>query len=167
MGWHNDLSAQEYKVPMIRNCQHEMRIWTFESQVRFFWKCVYGMSDLRRQSILHFAPDYVVDTTFLQKQIEKIRKSIPPGFISSYPSGPWYDNDPDEPAIWFTVIFAKEDKQGKITAFAAYRISFAGNNAHLDEQRTDPKITRLEFIFDKETLAKLAQRLKSLPEAKG
>ena len=125
------------------------------------------MSDIRKQSILHFAPKYVVDTAFLQKQIEKIRKSVPPDFISSYPSGPWYDNDPDEPAIWFTVIFAKEDKQGKITAFAAYRISFEGNNAHLDEQRTDPKITNVEFIFDKGALAKLAQRLKNLHELKG
>ena len=92
---------------------------------------------------------------------------MPADFIKGYPTGTWYDNQPDEPAIWFTVVFANEDKQGKVIVFAAYRITFDGNNAHLDEQRMQPKITNVEFIFDKGTLAKLAGQLKTLPEVKG
>ena len=160
-------SAQSYQTSEIRNCQHEMRTVTFEQQVKFFWKWVYGMSDISKQSILHFAPGYSPDTAVLRQQIEKIRKALPPDFIKGYPSGGWYDNDPDQPAIWFTMVFAKQDKPGNVTAFAAYRITFDGNNAHQDEQRMQPRITNLEFIFDKATLAKLAGQLKTLPEAKG
>jgi hypothetical protein len=160
-------SGQSYQTSEIRNCQHEMRTVTFEQHVRFFWKWVYGMSDISKQNILHFAPSYTADTAFLRRQIEKIRKAVPADFIKGYPSGTWYDNQPDEPAIWFTVVFANEDKQGKVNVFAAYRITFDGNNAHLDEQRMQPRITNVEFIFDKATLAKLAGHLKTLPEAKG
>jgi hypothetical protein len=161
------VTAQSYQMSEIRNCQHEMRTVTFEQQVKFFWKWVYGMSDISKQSILHFAPGYAPDTAVLRQQIEKIRRTVPADFIKAYPTGTWYDNEPDQPVIWFTVVFAKQDKQGNITAFAAYRITFDGNNAHLDEQRMQPKITNLEFIFDKATLVKLAAQLKTLPEAKG
>lgn len=164
---HNNLFAQEYKLLEIRNCQNEMRTVTFQNQVSFFSRWAWGWSDIRKQRILNFSPNYKVDTSFLQSQIEKIRLLIPKGFGSSYPSGFWYDNVPDEPSIWFTVVFVKQDKQGNISAFAAYRISFEGNNAHLDEQRINPKISNVEFIFDKAALTKLAQRLKTLPESKG
>ena len=161
------VTAQSYETSEIRNCQREMRTVTFEQQTKFFWKWVYGMSDISKQSILHFAPSYTPDTAMLRQQIEKIRKVVPADFIKGYPTGTWYDNEPDQPAIWFTVVFAKQDKQGNVTAFAAYRITFDGNNAHQDEQRMLPKITNIAFIFDKATLAKLAAQLKTLPEAKG
>src|ERR1700761_1215031 len=134
-------NAQEYKILELRNCQHETRTVTFQSQVRFFWKMVFGMSDINKQNILHFSPKYKADVPYLKKQIEAVRKAIPADFFSDQPSEAWYDNDPDESAIWFTVVFAKQDKQGNISAFAAYRVSFEGNNARLNEQRMNPQIT--------------------------
>ena len=166
------LCAQKYGIFEIRNCQHEMRTMTFDGQVKFFWHWASGMfhSDIQKQRILQFAPDYKVDTTFLISQNERIRNALPPGFFNFQPNamgGGWYDNAPDEPAIWFTVVFGKKDEKGNITAYAAYRITFEGNDAHIDQQRMAPRITKLEYIFDKPTLSKLATQLKSLPLAGG
>lgn len=77
--------------------------------------------------------------------------------------GQWYDNTPDEPAIWFEQLYAKEDKQGNMTIYAACRITFDGNNTRSDEQRTDPKISNIEFIFEKDKLGELVKHLKTLP----
>lgn len=60
------IHAQEYKVNEIRNCQHEMRTVTFQSQVNFFMRSVQGWSDIGHQKILHFASSYSVDTVFLR-----------------------------------------------------------------------------------------------------
>ena len=155
--------CQEYKLFTIRNCQQELRTVTFQGQVRFFWKWAVGMSDISRQTILLYSARYKVDTAFLRQQIEKMRQTLPKNFLSVHLAEDWYNNVPDTPGIWFTEALAQIDKQGHITIFSAYRVTFEGDNAQITEQRIDPKITNIEFIFDKATLAKLAAQLKTLP----
>lgn len=165
--WFNRINAQEYKTLEIRNCQHEMRTITFQHQVDFFWKWAYGMggADIAKQRILNFSPSYTVDSSFLRSQIAKIRKSVPPGFFNIHLTGDWFDDTSDESAIWFTVVLAKVGRSGDITPYAAYRVTFDGNNAHIDQQRMNPRIKNIEFIFDKPGLAKLSAQLKTLPRS--
>jgi hypothetical protein len=163
------LYSQEYKVLEVRNCQHEMRVFTFQSQVSYFWKWAYydfHMPDIAKQKVLHFSSSYTVDSPFIRSQIEKIRKSVPPGFFNLKLTDIWYDNEPDDSTIWFTIIFAKKAVSGNI-AYAAYRITFEGNNAQIEEQRINPRIRNIEFIYGKVALTKLMDRIKVLPPTRG
>src|SRR5579859_3981389 len=163
------VEVQEYRADILQNCQLETRNFAFYRPLSFFRRWVEGRSDIRNQKILAFVPSYVVDTTFLQRQIEKVRKSLPADFFKMKftgsllegPTGTRYNNSPDEQAIWFEMVFSKEDKAGKRTTYAAFRITFDGNDARIEEQRMDPKITNIQFVFDKDELAKLGERLKS------
>ena len=58
----------------------------------------------------------------------------------------WYDNEPNENAIWFIQIFAQVDKAGTVKIYAAYKVTFEGDDARVDSQRSNPKIKNIEFI---------------------
>jgi hypothetical protein len=75
-----------------------------------------------------------------------------------------YDNIPDEPAIWYENVFSKKEKDGTVTIYAAYRVTFEGNDARDDAQRISPKISNVQFIFEKGELKKIGDRLRSFPE---
>lgn len=168
----DDISAQaqEHRVDVIQNCQSENRTFTFYSQVNFFRRWIAGRGDLRSQKVLRFSPSYSVDTLFLQQQIEKVRKSLPKDFFklnntgSLYegPEGDRYNNVPDAPAIWFEMVFSDERKTGQVI-YAALRIAFDGNDARVTEQRMMPRIANVQFIFDRNELAKIGRHLKTFP----
>jgi hypothetical protein len=153
--------AQKYRVDVIQNCQMETRTVTFYSQVSFFRRCIEGRGNIRNQKLLLFSPSYAVDTVFLEQQIEKVKKTLPAGFFVG-PVGDRYNNSPDEKAIWFEVLFSREEKTGKNINYAAYRITFDGDDARIDRQRMAPKITNIQFIFDKSGLLEISKHLKSL-----
>ena len=158
--------AQSGKVYTLRNCQREMRTVTFQNQVNIIWKCVAGWTTLRNQRVLDFSPEYKLDTAVFESGIQKVKQALPPGFFGNLDFlGGWLDNNPDEPAIWFTQVFAQKDKKNRYKIFAAIKVVFDGNNAHIDSQRHAPKIKDLIFIFDKIELEKLNQKLMTSPKA--
>jgi hypothetical protein len=165
--FHNSIIwAQEYRIDRIKNCQGELRIVTFNNQVRFFKQWIEGRSDIHRQAILQFAPSYKVDTAALDEQIVKVRKMLPIDFfkmklkdgVMQGPAGNWVDNTPDEKAIWFEDVFSMKDKTGKVIVYAAVRVTFDGHDARIDEERMSPKITNVQFIFDRQELKKISQQ---------
>ena len=158
-------SAQRYNVFEIRNCQHERRTATFEGQINSFWHCARANKDISQYRILQFSPAYQVETAQLQKQVVQLREAVPNDFLNIHLRLDWRDNIPDTPGIWFIIVLTRIDQSENITAYAAYRITFDGTDARVEEQRMAPKITNVEFIFDKPTLVKLAKYLKTLPDS--
>jgi hypothetical protein len=142
-----------------------MRTVTFQSQVSVFLKIIAKKAPLDKQKILIFSKNYKLDTTYLENQIEKLRKTLPPDFFqgTDYLGG-WYDNTIDEKKIWFTEIFAEKDKQGFYKVYSAVKIIFDGTDAKIEEQRMNPKITNIVFLFDKAELTKLGEQLRVSPE---
>ncbi|THU38347.1 hypothetical protein FAM09_16865 [Niastella caeni] len=162
----SNLYSQKGRIYNLRNCQGEMRTVTFQSQVKIIWKCVSGMATIREQKVLNLSREYKFDTAFFESQIQKVKKALPSNFFAGLDYlGDWFDNTPEEQGIWFTEIFAEEDKQGNYKVYAAIKILFDGTNAHIDEQRRDPKVKDLIFIFDKDELSQLGQKLKSCPKS--
>jgi hypothetical protein len=157
--------SQQGKIYNLRNCQKEMRTVTFQSQVNVFLKIVSKKATFDKQKVLKFSTSYKLDTAYLENQIEKLRKTLPPDFFqgTDYLGG-WYDNKMDEKKIWFTEIFAEKDKQGIYKPYSAVKIIFGGTDAKIEEQRMNPKITNIVFIFDKAELAKLGEQLRVSPE---
>jgi hypothetical protein len=159
-------SFSQDKVYIFRNCQKEMRTVTFQEQVNILWKCVSGFTTIKKQKILNFSPDYKLDTIQFEKQIEKVKKTLPSNFFKGYDFlGNWFDNSPDEKAIWFITIFAKKDDNGNYKIYSAIKVTFNGTDANVDEQRENPKIKNLQFIFEQSELANLARKLKNSKEA--
>jgi hypothetical protein len=129
----------------------------------FFCRWTFGKANFREQKILIFSKGFKVDTLFLHNQLVKLKATLPKNFFGQGNFfGDWYDNQPDEQSIWFTQVYAEKDKLGNFKAFSAFTITFEGTNARDDNQRADPKIKNIEFIFDKERLLLLAGKLKSL-----
>lgn len=158
--------SQLNRIHELRNCQGEMRTATFQSQVSTIWKCLIDMANIRTQKLLKFSPSFTVDTNWLESQINKVKKTLPPGFRKDLMGvngiGDWFDNSPDEKAIWFTVVFCQEDKNKKIARiYAAIRIGFEGTDAHLDQVRANARIRNIQFIFDKDQLNDLSKTMKS------
>jgi len=161
--YNKSLFSQERKIYNVRNCQGEMRTTTFQNQIQFFNRWVYGKANFKEQKILNFSKGYKIDSLSLYNQILKIRGTLPKSFFTAGNFfGDWYNNLPDEKSIWFTQAFAEKDQQGNFKVFSAFKIIFEGNNAHNDIQRTDPKIKDIEFIFDKDQLLQLSKKLKLL-----
>jgi hypothetical protein len=161
--------SQEYKLCNLRNCQRELRTVTFQNQVDIFWKCVSNQTTIRKQHILHFGTDYKLDTIFFENQIEKIRKTLPTNFFQTLFAeddwSDWYDNIPDEKAIWVIEIFAQKNSTGSFKVYSAVKIIFKGTNTVVDEQRINPQIEKIEFIFDKQQLKILEAKLKDSPKS--
>lgn len=149
----------------LRNCSKEMRTVTFNSQMSFFKWWVYGNTDLESNKVVYFSKDYKIDSNFLRKNINKVKKSLPKNFWTLPMGEKWYDNEPNEDSIWFIQIFAQIDKAANIKIFSAYKITFEGNDARIDSQRAYPKIRNIEFILDKEAIQVLEKKLKSSPKA--
>lgn len=157
--------SQVGKVYTLRNCQSEDRTVTFQEQVTILWKCVAGWTNLRDQRILRFSPDYKLDSSEFNSNISRIKKLLPVNFFKGYEFlGPVLENKPDEKAIWFTQVYAQKNSKGDFQVYAAIRVTFNGNDARVDSQRKDPRIVKLEFVYDKSELVKLALKLKSSPE---
>lgn len=143
-----------------------MRTATFGGQNKMFWKFVAGHSKISQQRVLKFSPGYRLDTIQFEKQIEKVRKTLPASFFTTLDFlGDWLDNIPDEKAIWFMLVFAQKDSKGNYKIFSAIKITFDGTDARVDNQRRDPFITNLEFIFEESRLKQLAVKLRTSPEA--
>ena len=140
-----------------------MRTVTFESQIMFFRRWTFGKANFKEQKILLFSKDYNPDSLVLHNQIVKLKATLPKNFFTEGNFfGDWYNNQPEDKAIWFTQVYAKKDKQGNFKVFSAFTITFEGTNAKDDNQRRNPKIKNIEFIFDKPHLLLLADKLKSL-----
>lgn len=153
--------AQTGQILQLRNCQKERRVTTYESQVKIFWQLVGGWTTLRTQKWVKFSPSYVVDTALLEKQIEKVRKSLPGNYFKSKKlMGEWYDNSPEESAIWFTIIFTNGGDPAELKVFSAIKIIFTGDDARLDGNRSDPLIKEVEFIFEPGKLKVIKDKLK-------
>lgn len=144
---------------LLRNCHKELRIMTFASQTSFFKWWVFGKTNLESNKVVYFSKDFVLDSNFLRKNIDKVKKSLPPNFWTFPMREIWMDNEPNEDAIWFIQIFARVDKPGKIKIFSAYKMIFEGNDARIDDQRTNPKISDIEFITDQNDLKALEKKL--------
>lgn len=162
--------APQQKYPyttilQLRNCSKEVRTVTFHSQLNFFKWWVYGKADLESNKVAVFSKDYHLDSTFLKENINNVKKSLPKNFWT-FPMGEnGYDNEPNENAIWFIQIFAQVDKAGTIKIYAAYKVTFEGDDARVDSQRSNPKIKNIEFILNKEDIQALEKKLKSSPMA--
>lgn len=162
--------GQKKKYPytttlQLRNCIKEMRIITFHSQMKFFKMWVYGKADLNSNKLAFFSRNYYLDTNFLKENINKVKKSLPKNFWT-FPMGEnWYDNEPNENAIWFIQVFAQVDKAGNIKIYSAYKVTFDGDDARIDRQRSNPKIKNIEFIISIEEIQALERKLKSSPQA--
>ncbi|MDF2187895.1 hypothetical protein [Paraflavitalea sp. CAU 1676] len=159
--------CQSFEVNTLRNCQGEMRTFTFQSQVKIIWKCVAKWTTLREQRILNFSPEYKLDSAYFDNQILKIRKALPVNFFKdpTKVSFFWHNNVPDEKAIWFIELFMQKDSKGKYIVYAAVKVEFDGTDAKVDRQRSDPKIKALTFILDRNELDELGKKLKASPEA--
>ena len=163
--------SQERKYPytttmQLRNCSKEMRVVTFEEQIGFFWNWVYGQTKLETTKMLHFSDQYKVDSNYLRRKINEVRKSLPPKFWT-FPMGEeWFDNEPNQDSIWFIQLFVQIEKTGKVKIFSAYKIIFEGNDARESEQRQNPRIKDIEFILDKQRLLALESKLKISPKSK-
>jgi len=156
---------QEELLLELRNCQGEMRTVPFQGQMNVLKHCVLGKTTLATQRVIHFSRNYKVDTVWFNLQVEKIRKTLPASYFSDFGkvgvSGGWYDNIPDEKAIWFIYVFAHKNKNGTYKAYSAIEVYFEGDNAHIDEQRENPVITNIKFIFDPAGLKVVEEKLKT------
>ncbi|MFT3933704.1 MAG: hypothetical protein QM726_08835 [Chitinophagaceae bacterium] len=148
----------------LRNCNKELRTMTFNSQTSFFKWWVYGKTDLASNKVAYFSKDYNIDSNYLKENINSVRKLLPKNFWTFPMNDHWYDNEPNENAIWFTQIFAQLDKAGNIKIYAAYKITFEGDDASVDRQRMNPKIKNIEFILNKEDIQALEKKLKASPK---
>jgi hypothetical protein len=162
--------GQKQKYPytttlQLRNCSKEMRTVTFNSQMSFFKWWVYGKADLESNKVAYFSKDYDLDSNFLKENINRVKKSLPKNFWTLPMGENWYDNEPNENAIWFIQIFAQVDKAGNIKIYSAYKVTFEGDDARVDRQRSNPKIKNIEFIISKENIQALEKKLKSSPQA--
>lgn len=153
------------KLPMLstiqlRNCSKEMRTSTFNSQMNFFKRWTYGLGKLNDQKVLFFLPTYKIDSNYLNANFLKIRHALPINFDRLAEREDWYDNEPNKDSIWFIQIFGKIDRNFSFNIYAAYKITFEGTDARIDEQRREPKIKNIEFIYEKEKLLLLEAQLK-------
>lgn len=149
----------------LRNCSKELRTMTFSSQMSFFKWWVYDKIELASNKVAYFSKDYHVDSNYLRENISRVRKMLPKNFWDLPMGESWYDNEPDEKAIWFIQIFAQVDKAGNTKIYAAYKVTFEGDDARVDRQRSNPKIRNIEFILNKEDLKALEMKLKTAPQA--
>ena len=132
----------------------------------FFRWWVYGNTDLKSDKRVKFSSSYKVDTNFLTKNIERVKKSLPADFWNFRSGGQMFENQPNESAIWFTEIFANVDKSGNVKIYSAIKVTFEGTDARIDAQRRDPKIKNVEFIIEKSDIEKLQRKLKASPKAR-
>jgi hypothetical protein len=155
--------AQNVQIFNLRNCQGEMRTVTFQSQVKTFNWWVFGTTNLKDQRVFKFSPSYKLDTAYLTKQVKKLKSSLPASFFTQHPFlGDWYDNQPDEPSIWFLQVFASKNQKGVFNVYAAVKIVFDGVSAHSDESRGKAEIKDIKFVFDKQELSNIAKTLEVL-----
>ena len=75
------------------------------------------------------------------------------------------NNKIDEKEIWFMEVFAQKDGRGNFKVYSAAKIIFEGTDARIDQQRMNPQIKNIEFIFDKTQLDNIGKQLKTSPEA--
>lgn len=153
-------SGQSGQILQLRNCQKESRIVTYQNQVSIFWQLVAGWTTLRDQKWLKFSSAYTVDTSMMEKQIERIRKSLPENYFKSRNlMGEWYDHSPEEKGVWFTVLFTNGQQDSKLKLFSAVKIVFTGEDARVESNRADPKILQVEFILDQGKLDAIRGKL--------
>lgn len=159
------LTAQIKGIYLIKNCQKETRIDTYYKQVKFFWWWILERSNFQQQRLLRFSAGYQPDSIALRRNIDKMRVILPTTYRTpdSISIGLLRNNHPDEKAIWFTEVFAEKDKKGNFKVYAAYTVTFEGNDARIDEQRKDPRIKDVSFIFDEATLQALGKKLAAFP----
>ena len=149
----------------LRNCGKEMRVGTFISQMDFLKRWVYGEGKFDNQRVLFFSPAYTIDSNFLNENFKKVSRSIPKNFEILSVGEYWYDNEPNQDSIWFIQLFGQIDKNGFFKIYSAYKVTFVGTDASLDEQRVRSKIKNIEFIFDKRELQLLDRKLKAASKA--
>jgi hypothetical protein len=157
------LHAQTKGIFLIKNTQKEMRVTTYYGQVKFFWWWILGNTDFQKQRILQFSAGYKPDSVALRENVEKLRALLPPVYQNPVriSVGEWRENNPDEKAIWFTEVFAEKNK-GAFTVYGAYKIVFEGDDARIDQQRSNARIKHISFIFDKTELEALGKQLAAL-----
>jgi hypothetical protein len=156
--------AQAGQILQLRNCQKEMRVSTYQSQVVVFYHLVGGWTTLQNQKWIKFSPNYKVDTASIEKQIEQLRKRLPVNYFKTKNlTGESYDNFPNEEAVWFTVIFSNGGSSSPLKIYGAIKILFTGNDARVDSQRSDPQIENIEVITDSDKLKVIQKKL--LPQA--
>ena len=159
---------KENLMPELRNCQGSMMMVTFQTQLNVLKHCVLGETTLATQKVIHFSRDYKVDTAWFNQQIAKVRKTLPASYFRKIGvSGGWYDNNPDEKAIWFILIFAHLNKDGTFKPYSAIEVYFEGDDARIDEQRINPAIRDVRFVFDAARLKELLQKLKTAHRVSG
>jgi hypothetical protein len=157
-----ELFSQEVKVYNLRNCQSELRTVTFDGQLSTLNWWVIRKTKLKDQKVLQFSPSYKLDSSWLINQIEKLRKTLPSSYFQPHSfMSDWYNNYPDEPAIWFLQVYAYKDKSEKFHPLAAFKVVFDGDDARVDAYRRSATIKNIIFIFDKAELAKIALKLQS------
>jgi hypothetical protein len=149
----------------LRNCSKELRVGTFISQMNFFKRLTFGQGQLDNQKVLFFSPDYKIDSNYLKENFRKIRHSLPKDYSIFSAREDWYDNEPNVDSIWFIQIFGQVDKNGFFKIYSAYKVTFNGTDASVDDQRVRPKIKNIEFIFDKMELQLLDRKLKEASKA--
>jgi hypothetical protein len=112
------VSGQSQKHPYVatiqlRNCNKEMRVIPFVEPLTFFDRWIRGLSKLEKQKILKFSDDYIIDSNYLRDGIRKIRATLPNNFWDVREGEKWYDNEPNDEAIWFIKLFVQVDKTGE------------------------------------------------------
>ena len=148
-------------IYILQNCNNENRTMTFSSQVDAFKNWVYGRDNFETNKVVKFAPEYRLDSSFIKKNIAYVKNTLPKNFWNFSVWGKTFNNTPNQDSIWFMHLYVQIDKMQNVKIFAAYKIVFDGTDAAIDRQRTNPKITNVEFILDKATLAELEKKLKS------
>ncbi|MEO6734337.1 MAG: hypothetical protein ABIN01_24160 [Ferruginibacter sp.] len=154
-----------HDILIIKNNNKDDHTFTFTSPAQSFKNMVQGQGKLETNKVLHFSPNYKVDTLFVKQNIVNIRKSLPKTFWDFSLWGATYDNEPNQDSIWIMYCFVEINKTKDIKIFSAYKVTFEGFDATIVEQRIDPKIIDLEFIIDKKRLKLLETKLKTLPES--
>lgn len=149
----------------LRNCSKELRVQSFVSQMNFFKRLTFGYGQLNNQKLLFFSPDYKIDSNYLKENFQKIRHSLPKEFSLFSIREDWYDNNPNVDSIWFMQIFGQVEKNGLFKIYSAYKVTFEGTDASVDEQRESPKIKDIQFIFDQKQLNLLQNKLEQASKA--
>jgi hypothetical protein len=155
--------SQKHVIYTLKNSQKEDRIATYHGQYKFFWNWVWKPQySFRDQKVLQFSESFKPDTVYIRQKVEKIRKTLPNDFwnpVNFY--GDMFDHEPQEAGIWFINTFIRQEKYGGLKVYAAYKVTFEGNDARVDATRHSPKIKGIEFIYDKPRLAEYEKQIKS------
>ncbi|MDI9312881.1 MAG: hypothetical protein QM535_21910 [Limnohabitans sp.] len=152
-------------IIILQNINFDNRTFAYNSQAKSILNWIWGRATLNQNKNILFSPEYNFDTVFYKQKIAEIKKRLPKNFFNFNSYGSTYNNIPNENAIWFLYVFSQINKDKSIKAYAAYKVYFTGNDASVDSQRANAKVTNVEFITDLEKLKQIELQLKNSKEA--